>query len=306
MAEFPVPLDNLIAYVKTLHLDGGPLENVSDAFAVSEQLDQQSDALIGYFVDQARRSGLSWSQIGAAMGVTKQAAQKRFVPGQESILLREIGASGTGHKPFSRFTDRAIRVLFAADRLAADSTAADSTAADSTATGQAESAERSPIGAAHLAAAFLSEPEGLAAKAISKAGLLPEQVYGAVGIGPAPQLPNQDRASVSELTFDDSAKATFREALKWALRMGHNYIGTEHLLLGVLFIGGPVAEGFAGLGLTPQRAEGLVTAELTDYVARLQGQLSSVGRNRPAPEPGELRLRGGLFASPCVGSRLRH
>ena len=35
MAEFPVPLDNLIAYVKTLHPEGGPLENVSDAFAVS-------------------------------------------------------------------------------------------------------------------------------------------------------------------------------------------------------------------------------------------------------------------------------
>ena len=285
MAEFPVPLDNLIAYVKTLHPEGGPLDNVSDAFAVSEQLDQQSDALIGYFVDQARRSGLSWSQIGSAMGVSKQAAQKRFVPGQLSDQVR-----AAGFKPFSRFTDRAIRVLFAADRLAADSTAADS----STSTGQAERAAHSLIGAAHLAAAFLSEPEGLAAKAIGKAGLTPEQVYGAVGIGPAPQLPNQDKASASELTFDDSAKATFREALKWALRMGHNYIGTEHLLLGVLFIGGPVAEGFAGLGLTPQRAEGLVTAELTDYVAWLQGQLSSVGRNRPAPEPGELRPRGRL------------
>ena len=295
MAEFPVPLDNLIAYVKTLRPDGGPLENVSDAFAVSEQLDEQSDALLGYFVDQARRSGLSWSQIGAAMGVSKQAAQKRFVPGQESILLREIGASQTGRKPFSRFTDRAIRVLFAADRLAADSTAADRTAADtSTSTGQAERAAHSPIGAAHLAAAFLSEPEGLAAKAIGKAGLTPEQVYGAVGIGPAPQLPNQDRAQVSELTFDDSAKATFREALKWALRMGHNYIGTEHLLLGVLFTGGPVAEGFTGLGLTPQRAEELLTAELAAYQANLQGQLSSMGRNRPAPEPGELRRRGRL------------
>ncbi len=308
MAEFPVPLDNLIAYVKTLHPEGGPLENVSDAFAVSEQLDEQSDALLGYFVDQARRSGLSWSQIGAAMGVSKQAAQKRFVPGQESILLREIGASQTGRKPFSRFTDRAIRVLFAADRLAADGTAADGTAAHSTAahstaadssaadgstsTGQAQSAAHSPIGAAHLAAAFLSEPEGLAAKAIGKAGLLPEQVYGAVGIGPAPQLPNQDRASVSELTFDESAKATFREALKWALRMGHNYIGTEHLLLGVLFTGGPVAEGFTGLGLTPQRAEELLTAELAAYQANLQGQLNSMGRNRPAPEPGELRPRG--------------
>jgi hypothetical protein len=277
MAEFPVPLDNLIAYVKTLHPDGGPLENVSDAFAVSEQLDQQSDALIGYFVDQARRSGLSWSQIGAAMGVSKQAAQKRFVPGQESILLREIGASQPGRKPFSRFTDRAIRVLFAADRLAAAGAGAE----------QAESAEHLPIGAAELSAAFLSEPEGLAAKAIGKAGLTPEQVYTAVGAGPAPQLPNQDRALVHELTFDDSAKATFKEALKWALRMGHNYIGTEHLLLGVLFTGGPVAEGLIGLGLTPQRAEELITAELTDYVARLQGQISSVGRNRPAPEPGE-------------------
>jgi Clp amino terminal domain, pathogenicity island component len=291
MTEFPVPLDNLIAYVKTLRPDGGPLENVSDAFSVSEQLNEQSDALLGYFVDQARRSGLPWSQIGAAMGVTKQAAQKRFVPGQASEHLL-----AAGFKTFSRFTDRAIRVLFAADRLAADRHAADRHAADrhaadgaaeGAAAGQAEGAERAPIGAPELAAAFLSEPEGLAAKAIRQAGLTPEQVYAAVGVGPAPQLPNHDRAAASELAFDDSAKAAFREALKWALRMGHNYIGTEHLLLGVLFSGGPVAEGFTGLGLTPQRAEELLTAELADYIARLQGQLSSMGRNRPAPEPGE-------------------
>src|SRR6202161_4842621 len=132
MAEFPVPLDNLIAYVKTLHPEGGPLENVSDTSGVSEHLDEHADAVLGYFVARARRSGLSWSQIGAAMGVSKQAAQKRFVPGQESILLREIGASGTDRKPFSRFTDRAIRVLFAADHLAADSTAADGTATEQT------------------------------------------------------------------------------------------------------------------------------------------------------------------------------
>jgi len=295
MAEFPVPLDNLIAYVKTLHPEGGPLENVSDAFAVSEQLDEQSDAVLGYFVDQARRSGLPWSQIGAAMGVSKQAAQKRFVPGQAGDHLRT-----GGFKTFSRFTDRAVRVLFAAAHLAADRPAGHP------ADGQAESATRPAIGAAQLAAAFLSEPEGLAAKAIRQGGLTAEQVYAAVGTGPAPQLPNADRATLSELAFDESTKAAFREALKWALRMGHNYIGTEHLLLGVLFSGGPVAEGFTAIGLTPQRAEELITAELADYVARLQGQLSSVGRNRPAPEPGELRLRGGLFASPCVGSRLRH
>jgi len=277
MAEFPVPLDNLIAYVKTLHPDGGPLENVSDAFAVSEQLDEQSDALLGYFVDQARRSGLPWSQIGAAMGVSKQAAQKRFVPSQpseESNILR-----AAGDKPFSRFTDRAVRVLFAAGHLAAGQE------------GQTGDAEPLPIGAGQLAAAFFSEPRGLAAKAIRQAGLSPEQVYAAVGAGPAPQLPNTDRAALRDLTFDESAKATFREALKWALRMGHNYIGTEHLLLGLLFTDGQVAQAFITLGLPPQRAEELITAELTAYQADLQGQLTSMGRNRPAPqptEPGEL------------------
>src|SRR5215471_18213887 len=86
MSEFPVPLDNLIAYVKSLHPDGGPLENVADAFTVSAQLDERSDALIGHFVDQARRSGASWNQIGTAMGVSKQAAQKRFVSGRMSDL----------------------------------------------------------------------------------------------------------------------------------------------------------------------------------------------------------------------------
>ena len=70
MTDFPVPLDNLIAYVKALHPDRGPLDNVADAMAVSAQLDEQADALIGYFVDQARRSGASWSQIGSSMGVS--------------------------------------------------------------------------------------------------------------------------------------------------------------------------------------------------------------------------------------------
>src|ERR1700722_7022847 len=152
MATFPVPLDNLISYVKGLHPDGGPLENVSDAFTVSTQLDEQADALIGYFVDQARRSGLPWSQIGGAMGISKQAAQKRFVPTKAADLF----PSGTV-KPFSRFTDRAVRVIAAAGKRAAPE----------------------PVGPAQITAALLTEPEGFAAKAIAAAGLTPEQLYAA-------------------------------------------------------------------------------------------------------------------------------
>src|SRR5215468_9013692 len=136
MTEFPVPLDNLITYVKALHPDGGPLENVADAFAVSARLDEQSDAVLGYFVDQARKSGASWSQIGAALGVSKQAAQKRFVPTE-------------GGNPYSRLTDRAVRVLYAAGKLA----------------------DPQPMGAAHLTAALFTEPEGLAVKVFAEAGL---------------------------------------------------------------------------------------------------------------------------------------
>jgi Clp amino terminal domain, pathogenicity island component len=240
MTEFPVPLDNLIAYVKALHPDGGPLENVSDAFSVSTQMDEQSDALIGYFVDQARRSGLSWSQIGGAMGVSKQAAQKRFVPTKASDLIPK------GITPFSRFTIRSANVLAAAGRLAAPA----------------------PVDGPHLAAALLTEPDGVAAKAIAAAGATPEQVYAAVGTGPAERVESTGTAELLDVTLDEGAKEALKDGLKSALRLGHNYIGTEHLLLGLVSRPGPVRDAFGGLGLTPERAQELVTAELAGFQAR--------------------------------------
>jgi hypothetical protein len=240
MTEFPVPLDNLIAYVKALHPDGGPLENVSDAFTVSTQMDEQADALIGYFVDQARKSGLSWSQIGAAMGVSKQAAQKRFVPTKAADLMRDNPA------PFSRFTERARRTFAAAGQLAGPG----------------------PVGAPQLAAALFSEPEGIAAKAVAAAGLTPEQVYAAVGTGPAPQASNATPAVLLELSLDESIKEALKGTLRSALRLGHNYIGTEHMLLGILSADGPVTEAFTGLGMSPERAEQLIKAEIAAFQAR--------------------------------------
>src|SRR6516225_8683627 len=99
MIPFPVPLDNLLAFVRALHPDGSPLEHLADAVVAASRLDQQSDALIGYFVDQARSSGASWSQIGAALGVSKQAAQKKFVARDDELVPEG--------KTFSHFTPRA-------------------------------------------------------------------------------------------------------------------------------------------------------------------------------------------------------
>jgi hypothetical protein len=78
MTIFPLPLDNMISYVQALRPDSGPLDNLTDAVVIGSRLDEQASALISHFVDQARRSGASWSEIGAHMGVSKQAAQKRF------------------------------------------------------------------------------------------------------------------------------------------------------------------------------------------------------------------------------------
>src|ERR1700684_324645 len=73
----PVRLDELINTIKKVHSD--VLDQLSDAVLAAEHLGEVADHLIGHFVDHARRSGASWTDIGKSMGVTKQAAQKRFV-----------------------------------------------------------------------------------------------------------------------------------------------------------------------------------------------------------------------------------
>src|SRR5256884_5656844 len=106
----PIPairLDELIEAIKKVHSE--PLEQLTDAVIAADHLGDVADHLIGHFVDQARRSGASWTDIGRSMGVTKQAAQKRFVPngpGEPSDL--------DPRHAFSRFTERARNVVMAA------------------------------------------------------------------------------------------------------------------------------------------------------------------------------------------------
>src|SRR6476660_7641083 len=101
-----VRLDDLITAIKSAHSDA--LDQLSDAVIAADHLGDVADHLIGHFVDQARRSGASWSEIGRSMGVTKQAAQKRFVTkagGQSAEMDPNQG--------FSNFTPRARNVVMA-------------------------------------------------------------------------------------------------------------------------------------------------------------------------------------------------
>ena len=109
----PVRLDDMIEAIKRSRSD--VLDQLADAVMIADHLDEVADHLIGHFVDQARRSGASWTEIGRSMGVSKQAGQKRFVGKHtgESDLDASQG--------FQRFTERARNVVVSSqnDSLAA-------------------------------------------------------------------------------------------------------------------------------------------------------------------------------------------
>jgi ATP-dependent Clp protease ATP-binding subunit ClpA len=251
MSASPVSLDELIGYVKTMSPEGGPLDNLADAVGVGIDLGETSDALIGHFVDRARRSGASWSQIGASMGVTKQAVQKRFVAQWESA-------------EFSRFTQRSRNVLAAAARIAAGTGAG-------------------TVDASHLAAGLLSEPDGVAAKVIHGAGRTDEHVLTALGLETAAGAAGASEEGrgvgwggpeeLRRLRFTEEGRAAIRGAVATALKLRHNYIGTEHLLLGILDAKGGTAESLTGLGLTTA----LTSRLLAEEFERVRAQRNAAG-----------------------------
>ena len=127
----------------------------------AESLGEIADHLIGHFVDQARRSGASWTEIGKCMGVTKQAAQKRFVPKAPSDSDALDPNAG-----FGRFTPRARNVVVVAQN-------------------KAHEARNTEINPDHLLLAMFDDPDGLAVKLLAGQGVDADKVAKAVTLPPA-------------------------------------------------------------------------------------------------------------------------
>jgi hypothetical protein len=230
----PVRLDDLIDAITKVHSNA--LDQLTDAVLAADYLGEVADHLIGHFVDRARRSGASWSEIGRSMGVSKQAAQKRFVAKGEAPDLDP--AEG-----FSRFTPRARNVVMAAQN-------------------EARAAGNATITPAHLVLGLLSDPEGLGAKAIAGQGVDTAKARRTAlatlppALGELPEL----------IPFDAQAQKALELTFRVALRLGHNYIGTEHILLALL----DAEDGtgvLAGLGVDRDRAEADVTAAVAALAA---------------------------------------
>jgi len=225
----PVRLDDLIEAIKSTHDDA--LEQLSGAVIVADHLGDLADHLVGHFVDQARRSGASWTDIGRSMGVTKQAAQKRFVPKGPDEPSGIDPAHG-----FTRFTAEARNVVMAAQN-------------------EARAAGNDEISPAHLVLGLLCEPDDAAVQAIVAQGVTTDAVRDAV----TATLPPAADDLPTLIPFDGKAKKVLELTFREALRLGHDEVGTGHVLLALLELEG--GEGaLSGLGVEKATAESHVAA----------------------------------------------
>jgi ATP-dependent Clp protease ATP-binding subunit ClpC len=146
---------------------------------------------------------------------------------------------------FERFTDRARRVVV----LAQD---------------EARTLNHNYIGTEHILLGLIREDEGLAARALKALGVSLEETRQRVEdiIGRGVQ------AQKGHIPFTPRAKKVLELSLREALQLDHNYIGTEHILLGVLREGdGVAAQVLVASGVNLDRARQEVIRLLRGYTA---------------------------------------
>ncbi len=182
---------------------------------------------------------------------------------------------------FERFTDLARRVVVLAQE-------------------EARMLNHNYIGTEHILLGLIHEGEGVAARALESLGISLEAVRQQVEeiIGQGQQAPS------GHIPFTPRAKKVLELSLREALQLGHNYIGTEHILLGLIREGeGVAAQVLVRLGADLSR----VRQQVIQLLHRSGGQEPVTARatSRPGPGRGERELLSGVIARiDAIDSRL--
>ena len=156
---------------------------------------------------------------------------------------------------FERFTDRARRVVV----LAQD---------------EARSLNHNYIGTEHLLLGLITEGEGVAAKALESLDINKDAVRAAV----IDIIGEGEKPVEGHIPFTPRAKRVFELSLREALQLGHNYIGTEHLLLGLLKEGeGVASQVLIKLGADLSKVRQTVIELLSGYQRNSDDGRESVG-----------------------------
>ncbi|WP_290706853.1 Clp protease N-terminal domain-containing protein, partial [Gordonia sp. UBA5067] len=164
---------------------------------------------------------------------------------------------------FERFTDRARRVVVLAQE-------------------EARMLNHNYIGTEHILLGLIHEGEGVAAKALESLGISLEAVRTQVEeiIGQGQQAP------AGHIPFTPRAKKVLELSLREALQLGHNYIGTEHILLGLIREGeGVAAQVLVKLGADLNKVRQQVIQLLSGYQGKEPQEAGAGGRSSEAGTP---------------------
>jgi hypothetical protein len=195
-----VSLDDLVARVRRVS-GADPLDRVDAAVTAAVALRGHADAVVDRFVAEARQAGLSWTDIGARLGVTKQAARKRFTERRSTVVL----------DPLTRLRPRLQICLDRANTLAhADGTA--------------------EVGTHHLLAGLLAD--GVAAAILDRVGVTAQAVQAsAARLFGQTDPADGDRPPVLSAEAVCAVEAAAGHARATAADPDRIEVGTEHLLL---------------------------------------------------------------------------
>ncbi len=199
----------------------------------------------GIHLEQVRKSTLAvLSQSSkAARSETETRTGFNYVPAE---IQPSIPDSPTDKVPFERFTERARKVLSLAQE-------------------EAQRFQHNYIGTEHLLLGLVREGEGVAAKVLSNLGVELNMVRSAVEhiIG------RGDRIVLGEIGLTPRAKQVIQLAVDEARRLNHHYIGTEHILLGLVREGQGIAVGvLASLGVNLVKVRTQTIQVLSSSAAR--------------------------------------
>jgi hypothetical protein len=203
--EGPVELPDLIRAVQDKTLACTDLERIDVAVKYGEALKSLGDDLIGHFVEEARKTGASWSQIGERLGVSKQAAHQRHIQRGPKLFGRRRRSSGEPF--FVRFSQEARDVVARAQD-------------------EARSLKHNYLGNEHLLLALTTKGGGAAERLLRDAGVTEARVRAAkVWVGEGRETPS------GRIPFTPRSKLALQLARKAA---GSGQIETTHILSGIL------------------------------------------------------------------------
>jgi hypothetical protein len=230
MSPLNLSLEELIERLETDLFEGSTLEKVSEAQLRSHSMAALGDELVGHYVARAKQEGASWSEIGEAIGVSKQAAQQRHSSGA-----------------FEHFTDRARHSIVLAQEIA-------------------RGHRHEYIGTEHLLLGLVAEPKGLASL------ILADRVGSAEAVRAAIEsrlFEDGKRTPRGHIPFTPRSKAALQEAVSAARDLGHAFVGTEHVLLGLVSVPQGVAQAaLLDMGFDKENLTEVVRARVAELLAQ--------------------------------------